>query len=104
MASDGFGILVVLLGLAALNVYVLFMERRDTLRRWASSNGLELLSVERIGSRFFSGSVAYSIIALDDEGRTRCGVAHVGHVVDLIALWRLFVPGVRVEWDEEEGP
>jgi hypothetical protein len=36
----------------------------------------------------------------DPEEREISGLAYVGSMMDVIAIWRLFMPTVRVDWDE----
>ena len=93
---------MVMFSFAALHVHLRRRQKVWALKRWLRHRGMQRPSIERIGREPFVGEyVRYRIACQDPTGRERSGVACVGSIMDWIAFWRLSVPTVRVDWDQQ---
>ena len=104
MQEDTVGILAffVVLGIAAVVLYLHITRSQKLLKRWADDNGFESLHVEhrmfRKGPFFWSGrgQTVYRVEVRDEQGVERKGWVRCG------SWWAgVFSDKVEVKWDEQ---
>ena len=99
--ADMFLLPWVLLMAAMLASWYYGMRQRRvwTLKRWLRHHRIKLVGIERLDRVGMFNCVRYRIVCCDSAGQERTGVAHLGGAVHSPSM---FLPSVRVEWDQEQ--